>query len=81
MKIITTKRKIVRKYRKVWDPIYKCYNRVDYQCLVEQTFIFGISFGYIMIDKEVIPDWAIFQVGCLGSTEWRSKFTNLEEVW
>lgn len=91
MKVFTTKRKIVRKYKMVLDPGQFCYNRagekiqcyerVEYQCLVEQTFIFGISFGYITIDTEEIPDWAILQIGCFGSSEWKSKFIKVEGVW
>lgn len=91
MKVFTTKRKIVRKYKMVRDPgqfrynrageKIQCYKRVEYQCLVKETFMFGISLGTVIIDKEKIPDWAILQLGCLGSTEWRSKFVGLEGIW
>lgn len=30
-----------------------------------------------VVDEEIVPDWHLIDLGALGSSEWRSKFSGL----
>lgn len=46
-----------------------------FQQLLKEWRVFGVKVWTTEIDREDVPEWAAIQSGCLGSTEWVSKFS------
>ena len=47
------------------------------QILYRRYKIFGKCIWKTEIDREEYPAWAAIQAGCLGSTDWKSKFLDI----
>lgn len=64
------KLRLIRRSKLVREYGYADYTRVYYQCLQ-----IGFLYFWFDIDKEEIPSHAIIDLGCFGTTEWRSKYS------
>lgn len=75
------KRRVRGKMRECYDvKIGDCWNEM-YQVLEEQRpFLFGLFNHWVIIDTEEVPSFAWIQSACFGSTDWKSKFINIEGV-
>ena len=45
------------------------------QKLEKDFFLFGFKIWTITQDVEEVPIWASIESACLGSTQWKSKFS------
>lgn len=63
---------ITRKYTVLrWTHRYTYESRQE---LWRYTLFLGMPIWCKKLDEEDIPAWALIQMACLGSTDWRSKF-------
>jgi hypothetical protein len=46
-----------------------------YQILLKEWSIFGLKVWSSEIDREDVPSWVYIQQATLGSTDWKSKFS------
>ncbi len=46
-----------------------------YQRLLKEWRVFGVKAWTTEVDRETVPGWAEIQLGALGSTDWKSKFS------
>ena len=67
MKIITTE-VVVRRFS-------DRFSFESEQRLTKEYRLFGLKIWSTVLDTEEVPTWASIQVGCLGYTEWISKFS------
>lgn len=51
-----------------------CAEQWTEQRLVKRWNLFGVCVWKKVLDSERVPAWAVIQEGCLGGTDWRSKF-------
>lgn len=51
-----------------------CEDQGTKQQLVKRWRLFGRVIWTRVLDEEDVPMFAVIEIGCLGSTNWRSKF-------
>jgi hypothetical protein len=69
--------KVIRGNRQEHQIGYTGTHTVDYQDLVRQTLIRGHVVRQIVVDTEVIPEHVAIELGCFGSTDWKSKWASV----
>jgi len=53
-----------------------CEDKGDYQILIKRWKLGGIIIWTKILDREEIPGYVLIELGALGSTEWKSRFSS-----
>lgn len=52
-----------------------CEDHGSYQLLVKRWKFFGFTVWKKIVDREEIPSHVLIEIGALGGTNWKSKFS------
>ncbi len=75
--MLTKQLRVRRRQEQVPEYGYVDTRTVHYQDLVLQKLIDGHVIRTTVIDTEVIPEGVVFELACLGSTDWKSKWATV----